>query len=299
MFNKTDEERAACCEAASAVRQHIPDYFCGLPEPSPVMPKNILLFSRKESFGHRVLHHHRFLLITCLRGKGAVIVDSRLVHLNPGCALLVTPYQFHHYGRFTKTEMLWLFLTFELDNEEEFNDLRGRVLKMSQLQLTCLQRLAERYTELKGKRIASPEITLLAALLLEEFRTSAASGRKAVSLPKVSGAPRRLVQDVARYVNGHTAENIRIADVARALGYSESHLRARFRDLVDIGLGAYIRRLRLNRARTMMLTSELRLQEIAERCGYDSIYTFSRAFRKEMGISPSRYRRCGPVYKSK
>lgn len=302
MFNKTDDsgrEQAACCAAASAVKQDVPDYFCGLPDPPLVVPKNILLFSRKKSFGHRVLHHHRFLLITCLRGKGSVIVDSRLAHLNPGCALLVTPYQFHHYGRFTNPEMLWLFLTFELDNEEEFNFLRGRVLKMSPMQMTYLRQLAERYTELNGKRTASPEITLLAALLLEEFRITAASGRKAVPLTKESGVSRRLVQDVARYVNSHAAETIRIPDVARALGYSESHLRARFRALADIGLGAYIRRLRLHRARTIMLTSGLRLQEIAERCGYDSIYTFSRAFRKEMGTSPSRYRHRGPDYKKK
>lgn len=298
MFNKTDEERIACCAAAAAVKQNIPDYFCGLPEPPLVVPKNILLFSRQKSFGHRILHHHRFLLIVCLQGKGAVIVDSRLSHLNPGCALLVAPYQFHHYGRFTNSKMLWLFLTFELDNEEEFNHLRGRVLKMSSLQLACLRRLAECYTALNGRRIGSPEITFLAALLLEEFRIAAASGRKAASLPKESAASRRLVQDVARYVNGHASENIRIADVARALGCSESHLRARFRALVNIGLGAYIRRLRLNRARTIMLTSELRLQEIAERCGYESLYTFSRAFRKEMGISPSRYRLCGPVNKN-
>ena len=294
MFNKIDcsaPEWEACCKVAGAIDRHPQDYYQGLPEPVLVVPKNILLFSRQEAFdeGHGT-EHHRFLLIFCLNGEGSVIVDDEVARLRPGCALLVTPHQFHHYARLAGTGLLWLFLSFELENLEELSGLRGRVFDMTPLQVTCLRELASRYAGLGRRREVCPEITMLACLLLEQFRRGSATGRSVSAGPLGMSLSRRLIQDVARYVHGHVAEAIHIPDVARAVALSESHLRSRFHAIAGIGLGAYIRRLRLHRARTLMLASDLRLKEIAERCGYDSIYTFSRAFRREMGMSPSNYR---------
>ena len=67
---------------------------------------------------------------------------------------------------------------------------------------------------------------------------------------------------------------------------------------MGIGLGAYVRRMRLHRARNLMLSTPQCLREIAEQCGYTSIYDFSRAFHREMGESPSRYRETRRMKKS-
>ena len=122
MFNKSDDSvdvLNTCCTAVSSVAQDPHDYFVGLPDPLLVLPKNILLFSRKKSFGGPTpMYHHRFLLIICLKEKGTVIIDEHALHLSPGKAALVTPHQFHHYGRFSNPNLLWLGITFELDNQE-------------------------------------------------------------------------------------------------------------------------------------------------------------------------------------
>jgi AraC-like DNA-binding protein len=154
-----------------------------------------------------------------------------------------------------------------------------------------LTELAERYADCETKQEADASIAALLALILQEFRLSVTSGKDVMSVADQAVPSRKLMQDVARYVHQHVGEALQIEDVAKAVGLSESHLRARFRVLAGIGLGAYIRRLRLHRARTLMLASELRLKEIAERCGYESIYAFSRTFRQEMGMSPSEYRK--------
>lgn len=293
MFNKTDcssPEWLACCKAAGAIACHPRDYFTGLPDPDLVIPRNILLFSRREAMDlDRGTAHHRFLLIINLEGEGSVMVDDAVARLKPGTALLVTPFQFHHYARFSGKRLHWLFLTFEVDDVEAFAALRGQVLALFPLQVACLRQMVERYVTLEGSGAASPEITLLAAVLLEEFR------RRVSRVTQEEPVSRRLIQDVALYVHRQATRPIRIPDVAREMGLSESHLRARFRALAGIGLGAYIQRSRLHRAGAMLLASEFRVKEIAERCGYDSIYSFSRAFRRAMGVSPCAYRKSGGV----
>jgi AraC family transcriptional regulator of arabinose operon len=100
-----------------------------------------------------------------------------------------------------------------------------------------------------------------------------------------------LVHEVAAYVHQNASGPISVSEVARAVGISESHLRARFRELVGVGVGAYIQRFRIHQARTLLHSSSLSMNGIAARCGYESIYSFSRAFRREMGMSASDYRR--------
>jgi AraC-like DNA-binding protein len=295
MFNKNDGssgEWDACCKVAARVKQHPRDYFIGLPDAPLMVPKNIVVFSRQKAFdvGTGTVHH-RYLLIICLQGEASVIVDEHVVRLKPGSAVLVTPHQFHHYARFSGDKVLWLFVSFELEAVEEFKMHRGRRLDVSPLQRICLTELAERYADCETKQEADASIAALLALILQEFRLSVTSGKDVMSVADQAVPSRKLMQDVARYVHQHVGEALQIEDVAKAVGLSESHLRARFRVLAGIGLGAYIRRLRLHRARTLMLASELRLKEIAERCGYESIYAFSRTFRQEMGMSPSEYRK--------
>ena len=292
MINKTDDQNdtlEACCVTAKLIERFPEDYYRGLPDPILTLPKNILLFHRQTVFAQEtdaIHHHHRFLLIVCLQENGTVMVDDHVARLQPGFALLITPYQFHHYTRFIKQDLLWIFISFDLDNSEEFSFLRGKALKLSPQQINHLNQIITCYAALDKKRFPSSKTVLLLALLLEEFRAIFKERKSSPDLAPSS----HLIHDVTRYVNHHVAEAIQISDVAKAIGFSESYLRAQFHALAGIGLGSYIRRLRFHRARTMILTTDFLLKEIAEQCGYASIYTFSRAFSREMGMSPSRYR---------
>ena len=55
---------------------------------------------------------------------------------------------------------------------------------------------------------------------------------------------------------------------------------------------SYINEMRIKRAKNMLISAEeLSIKDISELCGYLDIYSFSRSFKKYVGISPSQYRK--------
>ena len=86
-----------------------------------------------------------------------------------------------------------------------------------------------------------------------------------------------------------------IKELARTLGISPSHLRARFRASCGVSIGRHLRRLRLEQACGHLRLGPQRVSEIAELCGFSSIYSFSRAFRVTYGVSPLAFRHSGKV----
>jgi transcriptional regulator GlxA family with amidase domain len=53
---------------------------------------------------------------------------------------------------------------------------------------------------------------------------------------------------------------------------------------------AYVEAVRLERARALLETTELQLEDIARRCGFGTVETLRRTFGRRLGVNPSDYR---------
>ena len=251
------------------------------------LPDNIICFRRvgaadlnRPQRGRAL--HHRHVLILALTTDVTVCVDDRAIRLHAGEGLLVFPFQFHHYMDPERLELNWLFVTFELADTSELLPLRFRPFIIT----PALQQLAG---ELVTAYLSTGEAdltTLLLALLLARAR-QAEPARRHNHLP--TGAP-GLIPQVNQLALGKD-EPLSVKEIARALGISISHLRARFRASCGVSLGRHLRRLRLERACGLLRLSERRVSEVGEVCGFSSIYSFSRAFHSAYGVSPLAYRR--------
>lgn len=82
-----------------------------------------------------------------------------------------------------------------------------------------------------------------------------------------------------------------VAALAREAGMSRAHFAARFSETVKIPPFAYLTVWRLIKARAMLRDTGLATDEIARRCGYASLPSFSRRFKVQFGIGPGAYRR--------
>ncbi len=78
--------------------------------------------------------------------------------------------------------------------------------------------------------------------------------------------------------------------VARDLGLTYDRFRKRFRERTGLSPGDYRLRRRLEHARTVLLSSDRPIQDLARDLGYANPFTFTALFRKHVGCSPKEYR---------
>lgn len=248
-------------------------------------PRNVLFFAHQkrqalQAGARSSPQHHRFVLIANLQGEGRVAVDGSWRRLLPGEAMLVFPYEVHAYGGFLAENLTWVFATFELTKWEIVAAWRGRVAKVDSDWIASLEAAGSEWRD-HGEKSMRLVFMLGDLLARAKFKPG-----KTAPDPK-----REWLLRVHEVVLGLKPEAWRIKDLARNLGISEPHLRAKFREEAGMGLGQYLRRVRLNRAAAMLAgLASSRVGEVARLCGYDSLYSFSRAFRGHTGFSPRRYR---------
>jgi AraC-like DNA-binding protein len=82
-----------------------------------------------------------------------------------------------------------------------------------------------------------------------------------------------------------------VAQLARTVGMSRTLFMARFTSLVGHPPIRFLTKLRLSQSAGYLTTSNQTVYAIAHRVGYETEASFSKAFKREFGVSPGTYRR--------
>lgn len=93
-----------------------------------------------------------------------------------------------------------------------------------------------------------------------------------------------------RLLDDHVASTASVRDLARQLHMSESHFCHSVKEVLGVAPMTYLREQRLARARVLLHTTTLSIEEIALRLGYDEPTSFFRAFKRATGTTPGAYR---------
>ena len=98
------------------------------------------------------------------------------------------------------------------------------------------------------------------------------------------------IKNVIKLMEQSLHNPLTVGVLASSAGLSERSLLRRFRAALDMSPHQYYRSLRLDAARRMLDNSDLNMTEIAITCGFNSRSSFTRAFKKEFELSPSKHR---------
>ncbi|MFI6571071.1 GlxA family transcriptional regulator [Nocardia fluminea] len=110
-----------------------------------------------------------------------------------------------------------------------------------------------------------------------------------VSLEPVSTT--RRIEDLRHYIAGNIAKPLTVTDLAEQVHVSERQLTRIFRTELGMTPAAYIESARVEVARHRLETSDETLERIAAACGFNTIDTLARAFRRQLDTTPNEYRR--------
>ena len=98
------------------------------------------------------------------------------------------------------------------------------------------------------------------------------------------------IQEVLTYINNHYTQPLKISDLARRFGVSESYLSHEFSRFTNRSVYDYILYRRITLARQLMLGAD-NLNAISYQCGFNDYSNFLRTFSRVVGMSPNQYRK--------
>lgn len=113
---------------------------------------------------------------------------------------------------------------------------------------------------------------------------------RAVEHVKHDSEHNRYVERAKEYVAEHIDESIRVVQIGEALGINENYLTGLFHKYEGITLQHYIRKEKVRQAKELLLYSSYSCSEIAALLCFSTQSHFSSAFKREVGMTPAKYR---------
>lgn len=98
------------------------------------------------------------------------------------------------------------------------------------------------------------------------------------------------IQIITSRIEEQFSRDLTTPELARMVNVSASHLRHLFKSETGLTPTQYLKRLRMQKARTLLETTFLSVKQICNQVGFSEDTYFSREFKKTYGVAPGRYR---------
>lgn len=93
------------------------------------------------------------------------------------------------------------------------------------------------------------------------------------------------------YLQEHYTDSFSLRKVAEYSCMSQYHFSRVFTTVFGESPNTFVARLRIEKAKKLLITGNLSISEVCAEVGYSSVGSFSSLFKEKVGISPSQYRR--------
>ncbi|MCX7843101.1 MAG: AraC family transcriptional regulator [Clostridia bacterium] len=250
-----------------------------------------------HGFGPAVRDH--YLLHFILDGEGRFEVDGETYRLKKGQAFLIVPEVVTYYEADKNNPWHYAWVGFNgikarehlesagvtrdnpifpgIENsvsEEVYEDMKGCLLDM---------------IHIRGINQRSRELRLQALL----YRLAAILQEGGAPVP--SAGNRRNIQDIyvdtaIRFIATNYSRRMNIAELVKHVGIDRTYLYELFIKKYKVSPQEFLIRFRMRKACELLCQTDLPVGAVACSVGYEDQLTFSRMFRKVMGISPSKFR---------
>lgn len=99
------------------------------------------------------------------------------------------------------------------------------------------------------------------------------------------------VERVIHYIKSKVPGEVTLTEAANYVNLNPSYLSKLFKDKTEQNFVDFVLEMRMNEAMRLLVSTSLRVSEIADRLGYSDIAYFSNMFKRKIGVTPSKYRK--------
>lgn len=235
------------------------------------------------------LHLHKNVEVALvLSGSINITVHEREYALSAGDLIIIFPHQPHSYRTMESSRIMLVFFDAAYPSEYAGDFMHylpdSPMIPGSRLSghvPAVLQTLYRLCSEHADSRLLKAYATALAGHILPSL-----------SLKKISGVKDLdSVQKILAYVDNHYLEPITLEHAAKELSISKFFISRIFSEQLHVPFRDYVNQRRTALAHMLLLSTENPVTEIAFDCGFNSLRSFYRAFKKDYGASPNLYRK--------
>lgn len=236
---------------------------------------------------NRVLRkHYIFHFIT--RGKGVFRQGTDTYSVEKGQVFLITPDIFCSYTADEKEPYSYIWVEFDGPAVKDYLNKCG-ISPCSPIytgiDLTCIEYL-ETMIDCHSYNLRVQAYFLLA---LDKMIQNCPEDKRPSS-ESAEPPSEMYIRHATKYISLNYWKNPSVQELADFCGIDRSHLSRLFKQKINQSPQEYIVHYRINIACSLLKTTSLSLLQIASALGYSDQFTFSKAFKKEKGMSPSVWR---------
>lgn len=227
-----------------------------------------------------------------LAGEGTIEVNGRRAMLHSGQIFLEKPGEITYYYAHAENPWTYCWVTFAGEKAGYYMKQAGFSEGINSLNSYVD---TNEFYNLTNQLLNKPELNLANDLrrhgLLCQFIALAmeSHNRSSTGHRNVEYSPESYVDHALDFIWNNYA-NIKVADISNYIGINRSYFTNIFKQRVGISPGKYLNCIKIRESAQLLASSNLPIQEIARRIGYDNPLTFSKMFKRAYGVSPKHYR---------
>lgn len=268
-------------------------------------------------FRYMPAHWHAndfFEIYYCADGKCPILFENDTVSLSRGDVLIVAPGEVHASPCYADDALLYYYMVRSSTFDQVFwNQLPSDSLMAGFFRRALGQHQHAAYLQFSAGTDA--EIERLLSHIDAESQSSEPYGAQMMNvllsaffillLRRYEGTaklPRtedfywsHRFSAVFSYLQKHYADRT-LSDIAREFHYSERQVNRIVRNATGDNFGHLVLRMKMERAATLLQTTELSIESISELLGYAALSGFSRAFKAYHGTTPAKYRKANTSF---
>lgn len=243
------------------------------------------------------LHWHDFFEITYyFEGRGQNIINGKKYDIYPGSAVFLTPTDYHEIlvdEPMTEVTLMinpdviadeLVYSTVALDNavycvfEGEEKQKFEFLLEMIQSEFTWRKQF--------GHTCQKDLVDLIVANVVRKYDSQSLGAEV-----RVGGKNEKLFKRAMSYILMNFTKNPGLSEISEHLGYSTCYFSRYFHELSGMSYKEYLRKLRLNHAKRLLLSGDMSVAEVGTSSGYATLQVFLSDFKKVYGETPTAFRK--------